>query len=721
MLSGCLEFYRRERHLSGTAMPDNNEAIADLKKLDPIGPAKQGEFIRYPDSPFELFQPYPPAGDQPKAIEGLVEGVIDGEVFQTLLGVTGSGKTYTMANVIARLGRPAIVFAPNKTLAAQLYSEFREFFPKNAVEYFVSYYDYYQPEAYVPQRDLFIEKDSSINEHIEQMRLSATKSVLERRDTVIVATVSAIYGIGTPEDYMEMRLIARVGDKVGQRDLISRLIRMQYLRNEQDFARGTFRVRGDTIDVFPAEHSELAIRFELFDDEIESLQLFDPLTGRIRQKVPRFTVYPSSHYVTPRDKVMAAVETIKIELAGRLKELVGAGKLVEAQRLEQRTRFDLEMLAEIGHCKGIENYTRHLSGAAPGDPPATLTDYLPKDALMFLDESHQMVGQLSAMYNGDRARKTTLVEYGFRLPSALDNRPLKMEEFEARVRQCIFVSATPAQYEKDHAGNVVEQLVRPTGLIDPEVEVRPATHQVDDVLGEIRVRVEKNERVLITTLTKRMSEQLTDYLGDNGVKVRYLHSDVDTVERVEILRDLRLGTFDVLVGINLLREGLDIPEVSLVAILDADKEGFLRAERSLIQTIGRAARNLNGKAILYADRMTDSMKKAIDETERRRARQIAHNEANGITPRSIVKQVRDLIDGVYSEKTGKEMAKLDLERAKVEDMSEKDIAREIKRLEKQMLEHARNLEFEKAARVRDQLALLREQAFGAAGGDNIAL
>ncbi len=700
-------------------MPENTEAIADLKKVDPIGPAKQGEFIRYPDSPFELFQPYPPAGDQPTAIDGLVAGVLDGEVYQTLLGVTGSGKTFTMANVIARLGRPAIVFAPNKTLAAQLYSEFREFFPKNAVEYFVSYYDYYQPEAYVPQRDLFIEKDCSINEHIEQMRLSATKSVLERRDTVIVATVSAIYGIGTPEDYMEMRLIARVGDKVGQRDLISRLIRMQYTRNEQDFARGTFRVRGDTIDVFPAEHSELAIRFELFDDEIESLQLFDPLTGRIRQKVPRFTVYPSSHYVTPRDKVLAAVETIKIELAGRLKELTGSGKLVEAQRLEQRTRFDLEMLAEIGHCKGIENYTRHLSGAEPGDPPATLTDYMPKDSLMFLDESHQMMGQLSAMYNGDRARKVTLVEYGFRLPSALDNRPLKLEEFEKRVRQCIFVSATPAQYEKDHAGNVVEQLVRPTGLIDPEVEVRPATHQVDDVLGEIRIRVEKNERVLITTLTKRMAEQLTDYLSDNGVKVRYLHSDVDTVERVEILRDLRLGSFDVLVGINLLREGLDIPEVSLVAILDADKEGFLRAERSLIQTIGRAARNLNGKAILYADRMTESMKRAIGETERRRARQIAHNEANGITPRSIVKQVRDLIDGVYSEKTGKEMAKLDLERAKVEDMSEKDIAREIKRLEKQMLEHARNLEFEKAARVRDQLALLREQAFGASGGDNI--
>ncbi|BEP35191.1 excinuclease ABC subunit UvrB [Variovorax sp. V59] len=702
-------------------MPENNEAIADLKKLDPIGPAKQGEFIKYPGSPFELFQPYPPAGDQPKAIDGLVEGVLDGEVFQTLLGVTGSGKTFTMANVIARLGRPAIVFAPNKTLAAQLYSEFREFFPKNAVEYFVSYYDYYQPEAYVPQRDLFIEKDSSINEHIEQMRLSATKSVLERRDTVIVATVSAIYGIGTPEDYTQMRFIMRVGDKIGQRDVIGRLIRMQYTRNEQDFSRGTFRVRGDTIDVFPAEHSELAIRIELFDDEIETLQLFDPLTGRIRQKIPRFTVYPSSHYVTPRDKVLSAVETIKIELAERLKEFVSQGKLVEAQRLEQRTRFDLEMLAEIGHCKGIENYTRHLSGAAPGEPPATLTDYLPKDALMFLDESHQMVGQLGGMYNGDRARKTTLVEYGFRLPSALDNRPLKLEEFETRMRQCIFVSATPAQYEKDHAGNVVEQLVRPTGLIDPEVEVRPATHQVDDVLGEIRIRVDKNERVLITTLTKRMAEQLTDYLGDNGVKVRYLHSDVDTVERVEILRDLRLGSFDVLVGINLLREGLDIPEVSLVAILDADKEGFLRAERSLIQTIGRAARNLNGKAILYADRMTDSMKKAIDETERRRARQIAYNEANGITPRSIVKQVRDLIDGVYSEKTGKEMAKLDLERAKVEDMSEKDIAREIKRLEKLMMEHARNLEFEKAARVRDQLALLREQAFGASGGDNIAV
>jgi excinuclease ABC subunit B len=691
-------------------MPEVSQAMQEKKN---------GEFISFPDSPFELFLPYPPAGDQPAAIEKLVEGVRDGEVYQTLLGVTGSGKTFTMANVIARLGRPAIVFAPNKTLAAQLYSEFREFFPHNAIEYFVSYYDYYQPEAYVPQRDLFIEKDSSINEHIEQMRLSATKSVLERRDTVIVATVSAIYGIGAPEDYTQMRFITRVGDKIGQRDIISQLIRMQYNRNEQDFSRGTFRVRGDTIDIFPAEHSELAIRIELFDDEIESLQLFDPLTGRIRQKVPRFTVYPSSHYVTPREKVMSAVETIKLELAERLKELVSAGKLVEAQRLEQRTRFDLEMLSEIGHCKGIENYTRHLSGAPPGAPPSTLTDYLPKDALMFLDESHQMIGQLGAMYNGDRARKTTLVEYGFRLPSALDNRPLKFEEFEARMRQVIFVSATPAAYEQSHAGQVVEQLVRPTGLVDPEVEVRPATHQVDDVLQEIRIRVEKNERVLITTLTKRMAEQLTDYLADNGVKVRYLHSDIDTVERVEILRDLRLGAFDVLVGINLLREGLDIPEVSLVAILDADKEGFLRAERSLIQTIGRAARHLNGRAILYADQMTESMKKAIGETERRRAKQLAHNIEHGITARSIVKEVRDLIDGVYSAKTSREMEKQELQRAMVEDMSEKDVAKEIKRLEKQMLEHARNLEFEKAAHVRDQLAILKEQAFGAVVHDNV--
>ncbi len=679
----------------------------------------EGEFVSYPNSPFQLFQPYPPAGDQPTAIAQLVEGLNDGLSFQTLLGVTGSGKTFTMANVIAQMGRPAIVFAPNKTLAAQLYSEFREFFPKNAVEYFVSYYDYYQPEAYVPQRDLFIEKDSAINEHIEQMRLSATKSLLERRDVVIVASVSAIYGIGNPSAYHQMVMTLRVHDKLGQRDVISQLIRMQYQRNDTDFSRGTFRVRGDTIDVFPAEHSELAIRIELFDDEVESLQLFDPLTGRIRQKIPRFTVYPSSHYVTPREKVVDAIATIKDELRTRLAELVANGKLVEAQRLEQRTRFDLEMLQEIGHCKGIENYTRHLSGAAPGEPPSTLVDYLAEDALMFLDESHVMIGQLGGMYNGDRARKTTLVEYGFRLPSALDNRPLKFEEFEKKMRQVMFVSATPAAYEQQAAGQVVEQLVRPTGLVDPEVEVRPATNQVDDVLQEIRIRVDLGERVLITTLTKRMAEQLTDYLSDNGVKVRYLHSDVDTVERVEILRDLRLGTFDVLVGINLLREGLDIPEVSLVAILDADKEGFLRSERSLIQTIGRAARNLNGRAILYADRITESMRKALDETERRRTKQIAHNLAEGITPRSVVKRVRDLIDGVYSEKGAKDDLKATNEALAIEALSEKDLGKRIKLLEKQMLDHARNLEFEKAARVRDQLALLREQAFGAAGGDNI--
>ena len=695
-------------------MPKLAEVTTNSSEL-----AIPGEFASFPGSPFELFMPYPPAGDQPQAIDKLVEGINDGEVFQTLLGVTGSGKTFTMANVIARLGRPAIVFAPNKTLAAQLYSEFREFFPKNAVEYFVSYYDYYQPEAYVPQRDLFIEKDSAINEHIEQMRLSATKSVLERRDTIIVGTVSAIYGIGAPEDYTQMRFIARIGDKMGQRDVIARLIRMQYSRNDQDFSRGTFRVRGDVIDIFPAEHSELAIRIELFDDEIESLQLFDPLTGRIRQKIPRFVVYPKSHYVTPRDKVMSAIETIKLELSERVAQFVSQGKLVEAQRIEQRTRFDLEMLTEIGHCKGIENYTRHLSGAPPGSPPSTLCDYLPKDSIMFLDESHVMIGQLNAMYNGDRARKTTLVDYGFRLPSALDNRPLKFEEFEAKMRQAVFVSATPAAYEQEHAGQVVEQVVRPTGLVDPQVEVRPATHQVDDVLQEIRIRVDKNERVLITTLTKRMAEQLTDYLSDNGVKVRYLHSDVDTVERVEILRDLRLGAFDVLVGINLLREGLDIPEVSLVAILDADKEGFLRSERSLIQTIGRAARNLNGRAILYADRITDSMKKAMGETERRREKQIAFNLEHGITPRSVIKRIKDLIDGVYSEKSGKEAQKLEMEKALVEDMSEKDISREIKRLEKQMVEHAKNLEFEKAARVRDQLHILKEQAFGAPGTDNI--
>ncbi len=669
--------------------------------------------IRYDGSPFQLHQPYPPAGDQPAAIDALIAGVRDGLSFQTLLGVTGSGKTYTMANVIARLGRPAIVFAPNKTLAAQLYSEFREFFPRNAIEYFVSYYDYYQPEAYVPQRDLFIEKDSAINEHIEQMRLSATKSLLERRDVIIVATVSAIYGIGNPADYHAMILTMRVGDRSGQRDLIAQLVRMQYQRNDVEFTRGTFRVRGDQIDIFPAEHAELAVRVELFDDEIDALTLFDPLTGVTRQKIPRFTVYPSSHYVTPKERVLEAAVTIEAELKDRLRELRAAGKVVEAQRLEQRTRFDLEMLTEVGHCKGIENYTRHLSGAAPGEPPPTLVDYLPADALMFLDESHVLIGQFNGMYNGDRARKLTLVEYGFRLPSALDNRPLKFAEFERKMRQVVFVSATPADYELQHSGSdVVEQVVRPTGLVDPEVEVRPAANQVDDLLGEIRLRVDAQQRVLVTTLTKRMAEQLTDYLSDNGVKVRYLHSDIDTVERVEILRDLRLGAFDVLVGINLLREGLDIPEVSLVAVLDADKEGFLRSTRSLIQTIGRAARNLHGKAILYADVVTASMRGAIGETERRRARQLAFNAEHGITPRGVVKRVRELIDGVYdSGGRAQERAAQDI--ARVDALPEKDLAREIRQLEKRMAEHARNLEFEQAARARDQLAELRRRAFGA--------
>ncbi|MDY0331525.1 MAG: excinuclease ABC subunit UvrB [Thiomonas sp.] len=688
-----------------------------MSALQPVPTLDPDKFVSFPDSPFRLYQPYPPAGDQPAAIEQLVEGLSDGLSYQTLLGVTGSGKTYTMANVIARMGRPAIVFAPNKTLAAQLYSEFREFFPKNAVEYFVSYYDYYQPEAYVPQRDLFIEKDSAINEHIEQMRLSATKSLLERRDVVIVASVSAIYGIGNPADYHAMILTVRTGDRMGQRDVIAQLVRMQYQRNEVDFTRGTFRVRGDRIDIFPAEHAELAVRIELFDDEIESLSLFDPLTGVVRQKIPRFTIYPSSHYVTPREKVLEAAEGIKQELRERVKELTSMGKLVEAQRLEQRTRFDLEMLTEIGHCKGIENYSRHLSGAAPGEPPPTLVDYLPPDALMFLDESHVLIGQFNGMYNGDRARKQTLVEYGFRLPSALDNRPLKFAEFERKMRQVIFVSATPADYEEQHADQVVEQVVRPTGLVDPLIEVRPATSQVDDVLGEIRLRVDKGERVLITTLTKRMAEQLTDYLDENGVKVRYLHSDIDTVERVEILRDLRLGTFDVLVGINLLREGLDIPEVSLVAILDADKEGFLRSTRSLIQTIGRAARNVNGMAILYADRITDSMRRAIFETERRRAKQIAFNAEHGITPTALNKSVRDLIDGVV-QTPGKGLRAGSVEReiAELQIDNAQDVAREIKRLEKRMIEHARNLEFEQAARVRDQLGLLRQRVFG--GGDD---
>ena len=691
--------------------PVNSVALSD--QLD------EAKFISFPDSPYQLYQLFQPAGDQPTAIAQLVEGINDGLFFQTLLGVTGSGKTYTMANVIARTGRPAIIFAPNKTLAAQLYSEFREFFPRNAVEYFVSYYDYYQPEAYVPQRDLFIEKDSAINEHIEQMRLSCTKSLMERRDVIIVATVSAIYGIGNPNEYHKMILTLRARDKVSQRDLIARLIQMQYSRNEVDFGRGTFRVRGDTIDIFPAEHAELAVRVEMFDDEIENLQLFDPLTGRIKQKIPRFTVYPGSQYVTPRETVLRAIETIKEELRERLDFFRRENKLIEEQRIEQRTRFDLEMMAEIGFTKGIENYSRHLSGAKAGEPPPTLVDYLPADALMFLDESHVLTGQLNGMYNGDRARKTNLVDYGFRLPSALDNRPLKFAEFESKMRQTVFVSATPGDYEHQHADQVVEQVVRPTGLVDPEIEVRPALTQVDDLMGEITDRVKKNERVLVTTLTKRMSEQLTEFLTENGIKVRYLHSDIDTVERVEIIRDLRLGTFDVLVGINLLREGLDIPEVSLVAILDADKEGFLRSERSLIQTIGRAARNLHGKAILYADKITDSMRRAMGETERRRNKQLAFNLENNITPTGIRKQIKDIIDGVYNQQEARDDLVAAQEQAKYEVMSEKQISREIKRLEKLMLDHAKNLEFEKAAQVRDQLAHLKQQLFGAGGSDNV--
>ena len=668
--------------------------------------------VRFPGSPFELALPFEPAGDQPEAIARLVQGIEDGVAFQTLLGVTGSGKTFTMANVIARLGRPALVLAPNKTLAAQLYAEMRTFFPNNAVEYFVSYYDYYQPEAYVPQRDLFIEKDSAINEHIEQMRLSATKSLLERRDTIIVASVSCIYGIGNPADYHQMVLIVRQGDRLTQRELIAQLVRMQYDRNDVEFSRGAFRVRGDTIDIFPAEHAELALRIELFDDQVESLQLFDPLTGRVRQALPRFAVYPSSHYVTPREVVLRAIETIKEELIERSRFFVDQQKLVEAQRIEQRTRFDIEMLAELGFCKGIENYTRHLSGAKPGEPPPTLVDYLPRDALVFIDESHVTVGQLGGMYRGDRSRKQTLVDYGFRLPSALDNRPLKFEEFEPKMRQAVFVSATPANYELEKSGGaIVEQVVRPTGLVDPAVEVRPAATQVDDLLGEIKLRADRRERVLVTTLTKRMAEDLTDYLSDNGVRVRYLHSDIDTVERVEILRDLRLGAFDVLVGINLLREGLDLPEVSLVAILDADKEGFLRSERSLIQTIGRAARHLNGQAILYADRMTDSMRRAIEETERRRTKQLAFNADRGITPRGVMKQIRDLIDGVIdSRSSDRDVA--DRQEEVALERSPQEISKQLIRLEKQMLEHARNLEFEKAAQLRDQLTKLKQEVFG---------
>jgi excinuclease ABC subunit B len=673
--------------------------------------------ITFPDSPYKLNQPFPPAGDQPQAIDKLVEGIHDGLAFQTLLGVTGSGKTYTMANVIARLGRPALVMAPNKTLAAQLYAEMKEFFPENAVEYFVSYYDYYQPEAYVPSRDLFIEKDSSINEHIEQMRLSATKSLLERPDAVIVATVSCIYGIGDPGDYYDMRMLVRPGDKVSQPDLIRQLVAMQYSRAELDFKRGTFRVRGDTLDVHPAESNEHALRISMFDDEIDSLSLFDPLTGHILQKVPRYTVYAKSHYVTTRASTLGAIEGIKAELRERIEYFQKEGKLLEAQRIQQRTTFDLEMLNEIGFCKGIENYSRHLTGRPAGAPPPTLVDYLPKDALMIIDESHVTVPQVGGMYKGDRARKENLVDYGFRLPSALDNRPLRFDEFEGVMRQTVFVSATPAEYERTHQAQVVEQVVRPTGLVDPTLSVRPASTQVDDVLSEINKRVNVGERVLVTTLTKRMAEDLTDYLAEHGVKVRYLHSDIDTVERVEIIRDLRAGMFDVLVGINLLREGLDIPEVSLVAILDADKEGFLRGTRSLIQTIGRAARNVNGMAILYADKETDSMREAIAETNRRRMKQIEFNQKHNITPRSVKKQIKDLIDGVYDLDEKRTEKKAAQERKKYEAMSEKQMESSIKKLEREMLEAARNLEFEKAAKLRDELRIMRNKMLVLGGKD----
>ena len=665
--------------------------------------------ITFPNSPYKLHQTFEPAGDQPAAIAQLVEGIQDGLAYQTLLGVTGSGKTYTIANMIARLGRPAIVMAPNKTLAAQLYAEMREFFPENAIEYFVSYYDYYQPEAYVPARDLFIEKDSSINEHIEQMRLSATKSLLERDDAIIVATVSCIYGIGDPVDYHGMILHLRNGEKISQRDIIKRLTEMQYERNELEFKRGVFRVRGDVVDVFPAENSESAIRVTLFDDEVDSMALFDPLTGRILQKLSRFTVYPSSHYVTPRTTTLRAIETIKAELRERLDYYYQEQRLVEAQRLEQRTRFDLEMLNELGFCKGIENYSRHLSGKQPGEPPPTLLDYLPSNAVMIIDESHVTVPQIGGMYRGDRARKENLVNYGFRLPSALDNRPLQFEEFERRMPQTIFVSATPANYESLHSGRVIEQVVRPTGLVDPIIEIRPVATQVDDLMSEITLRTAKNERVLVTTLTKRMAEDLTDYFSEHRIKARYLHSDIDTVERVEIIRDLRLGQFDVLIGINLLREGLDIPEVSLVAILDADKEGFLRSERSLIQTIGRAARHINGTAILYADKITQSMRSAIDETNRRREKQIQHNVTNQITPRSVSKRIKDLIDGVYDHESAQQNFKAAQQQARYNTMSETQLAKEIQRVEKKMLEAAKNLEFEQAAQFRDELKSLKNK------------
>lgn len=667
--------------------------------------------ISFPHSPFILHAPYEPSGDQPEAIRKLCEGLDDGLMGQTLLGVTGSGKTFTMANIIARTGVPTLVMAPNKTLAAQLYSEFRDFFPENAVEYFVSYYDYYQPEAYVPSRDLYIEKDSAINDHIEQMRLSASKSILERRDVIIVATVSAIYGIGEPESYTKMRLIIRRGDTKTREDFVRQLVGMQYKRSDMEFRRGTFRVRGDTIDIFPSEHSETAVRIELFDDEVDEVSLFDPLTGHVIQKVPRFVVYPASNYVTPKDDVMRAIQSIKEELRDRVEFFQKEGKVVEAQRLQQRTLFDLEMLQEVGFCKGIENYTRHLSGLKPGEPPACLLDYFPADSIMFFDESHVTMGQIGGMYRGNLSRKTTLVEYGFRLPSALDNRPLRFDEFEHKMRRSIFVSATPAQWELEHSAQVVEQVVRPTGLLDPEVEVRPAKTQVDDVLSEIYERTAKGERVLITTLTKKMAEDLTEFLAENKVKVRYLHSEIDTVERVEIIRDLRQGVFDVLVGINLLREGLDIPEVSLVAILDADKEGFLRSERSLVQTIGRAARNLEGKAILYADQMTDSMKAAITETNRRRAKQMAFNEEHHIVPKGIKKEVRDIIDGVYR------APEVKAEEDTTDLSDEKAVSQRVKQLEKQMAAYARDLEFEKAAAVRDQLDALKKRLFGASVPD----
>tara|TARA_B110000967_G_scaffold206295_1_gene252684 strand:+ start:771 stop:2807 length:2037 start_codon:yes stop_codon:yes gene_type:complete len=675
--------------------------------------------LTFPNSPFVLNQLFKPAGDQPNAIKKLVVGVNNNEKFQTLLGVTGSGKTFTIANVIAQTGKPSIVMAPNKTLAAQLYSEFRDFFPQNAVEYFVSYYDYYQPEAYVPGRDVFIEKDSSINDHIEQMRLSATKSLLERDDSIIVATVSAIYGIGDPVDYHGMVLHIQVDEKILQRNIILRLVSMQYDRNDFDFSRGCFRVRGDVIDIFPAENSETAIRITLFDDLIESITTFDPLTGQLFDKLKRFTIYPSSHYVTPRETTLKAIERIKIELVDRVKEYTSQGKLLEAQRIEQRTKFDLEMLNEIGFCKGIENYSRHLSGRQAGDPAPTLLNYLPKNALMIIDESHVTVPQIGGMSKGDRARKNNLVDYGFRLPSAHDNRPLKFHEFEAIMPQCIFVSATPSDYEDKHSPIIVEQVARPTGLIDPEIQIKPADTQVDDVLSEIKLRVELNERVLITTLTKRMAEDLTDYLTEHSIKVRYLHSEIDTVERVEIIRDLRLGKFDVVVGINLLREGLDIPEVSLVAILDADKEGFLRSERSLIQTAGRAARNLNGRVIFYANKITRSMQAAIDETSRRRKKQLKFNKDNNITPVGITKKVKDIIESIQDEEEFKKQKAQSKSHRKYEDFTEPQIIKEIGKLEKAMQSSARNLEFEKAANTRDLIKFLKEKIYGANIQDKI--